>query len=292
MEKLFILPKPLKNREIGGLISVKLQAADNQLLVVDAEWGMGMRIEEVPDLPKNGALGAIEDMEVLETHGREIARQCRERGIQSALAPVVDVNSNPDNPVIGDRSFGNDPEEVAKRGLAVMRGMQQGGIWACAKHFPGHGDTHIDSHLSLPVIDKSVEEMRACEWVPFQALIDAGVDMVMVGHLLFPELDSLPSSLSPRIVTGILREEMGFEGVIITDSLSMGALSGLYDPDEIAERALLAGADLLLYNGCTDEWLQEWIPKAIERITRNVSEEVIDDRLARIERLKLAKYPL
>jgi len=285
VEKLFILPKPLENRQIGGIISADLQAADNQLLVMDAEWGVGMRRKEVEDLPRNLTLGAIEDMELLEAFGLEVARQCRQRGIQSALAPVVDVNNNPLNPIIGIRSFGDDPEEVAKRGLAVMRGMSQGGIWGCVKHFPGHGDTHIDSHLALPRMDKSLEEIRALELVPFRALIEEGVDMVMVGHMLFPALDDLPSSLSWNVMTKLLREELGFEGVVITDSLSMGALSSFYAPDEIAERALLAGADLLLYNGCSDEWLEEWIPKAIERITRNVSDEIIKDRLARVERL-------
>ncbi|NGX47030.1 MAG: Beta-hexosaminidase [Chlamydiae bacterium] len=291
--------KLLKERHIESVIFMAgtsedqkriLQLLDMPLLTFqDAEWGVGMRLADIPPSPKNLTLGAIQDLGLLRAFGRELARQCLSVGIDCPLAPVVDVNSNPKNPVIGKRSFGDDPHEVAFRALAVMEGMRQGGILACAKHFPGHGDTAVDSHLSLPKIDKSLEDIENAELVPFHALIDAGVDLVMVGHLQFPALSVDPSSLSYEIITELLREKLGFEGVVITDALNMRALSLNYSIEEVVTKTLLAGTDLLLTADfrpdVIDYLIDVVIPRAIDHIIAIIPEELIDQKLERIRAL-------
>lgn len=296
--------KLLKEREIGGIIFMQ-GTSDQQLELIkrfneavsdplmtyqDAEWGVAMRLTDIPPLPKNLTLGAIQDLGLLRAFGRGVARQCRLVGIACDFAPVADVNSNSLNPVIGIRSFGDDPEEVAKRANAVMKGMKEGGIYTCAKHFPGHGDTIVDSHKDLPCIHKTLSEIEVVELIPFQELINEGVDLVMIGHLLFPELSPLPSSLAPEVVTELLRGKMGFDGVIITDSLTMSALSSRYTIEEIAEMALFAGNDILLTASSkpevVDYLITEAIPKAIDHIAAAVPEELIDERLGRVMALK------
>ncbi len=294
--------KLLKDKHIGGVILMEglsekqseiiQHIQDEQdiplLTFQDAEWGVGMRLKDIPGLPRNLTLGAIQDLELLRAFGRELARQCRLYGIQGDFAPVVDVNSNPKNPVIGQRSFGEDPYEVARRGVAVMEGMREGGILACAKHFPGHGDTAVDSHHDLPTIGKM-------ELIPFKTLIDGGVDMVMLGHLYFPALSDLPSSMSKEIITGLLREKLGFQGLIITDALNMQALAKNFPLDQIFLRPLLGGADLLLTATSHPEvsafLIQTAIPQAIEWIKANVPEEIIDERVARILKVKQRAIP-
>lgn len=297
-EHLDAVYKLLKERHIGGVIFME-GTSDQQREILehiqpevftfqDAEWGVGMRLKDVPSLPKNLTLGAIQDLGLLRAFGRELARQCRSVGIQGDFAPVVDVNSNPKNPVIHRRSFGEDPDEVARRAQAVMEGMQAGGILACAKHFPGHGDTTIDSHVDLPVIDK-------CELVPFKALIDGGVDMVMLGHLYFPNLSEWPSSMSYEIITGLLREKLGFKGLVITDALNMQALAKNYPFDQIVLMPLLGGADLLLtatsHPEVSSYLINVGIPKAIELIKATVPEEIIDERVERILSVKKRLIP-
>jgi len=308
----------LQEKHIGGVIfmggDTKTQKKWVELLqrgretplltFQDAEWGIGMRLKDVPALPKNLTLGAIQNLELLQRFGKELARQCRTYGIRGNLAPVVDVNSNPKNPVIHMRSFGDNPHEVSKRALAVMEGMRKGGILTCAKHFPGHGDVAVDSHRDLPRIDKSLEEIAALELIPFKALIDQGVDMVMIGHLLFPEISSAPSSLSKEIVTKLLREDLGFDGVIITDGLNMRALADRYGVEEIILKAFLAGADLLLTAtadvSISNALYTKEIPRAIALLKKKclngeIAEEEIDKRLQRIDKLRkpsFAKMPL
>ena len=292
----------LSEREIGGIIFMAgnsmqqrelAQTLQNQLSIPlltfqDAEWGVGMRLADIPPLPKNLTLGAVQDLRLLGAYGRELARQCRLNGVLGDFAPVCDVNTNPDNPVIGIRAFGDEMEEVGKRARAVFMGMREGGLLASAKHFPGHGDTHIDSHHALPII----EEMQL---PPFQCLVDAGVDMVMVGHLLCTSISALPSSLSPEIIEGVLRGEMGFDGVIVTDSLVMKALSGYGSIGQICEKALLAGNDLLLFSTANEElalWLIETgIPEAIDYLKEVIPEELIDQKIKRIDRLRYRELP-
>jgi len=281
--------KLLKERHIGGVILMgDLDSIPDAWTFMDAEWGVAMRLKNVPPLPKNMTLGAIQDLSLLKSFGLELARQCRLAGIQGNFAPVVDVNSNPKNPVIHMRSFGEDPEEVARRSLAVMEGMQEGGILACAKHFPGHGDTTVDSHVDLPVINHT-------ELLPFKALIDGGVDMVMLGHLKFPALSDKPCTLSSECITGLLREELGFKGLIITDALNMQALAKNYSFNEIVLGPLLGGADLLLTATSDPEvasyLIQVGIPKAIDLIKATVPEELIDEKVARILEVRRRAIP-
>jgi len=261
----------------------------------DCEKGVGMRLSDVPSLPKNLTLGAITDLSFLQAFGKEVAAQCRGVGIVGSLAPVVDVNSNPKNLVIGQRSFGEDPYEVAQRAVAVMRGIQEGGVLACAKHFPGHGGTYVDSHYSLPIIQKSLQELKDLELIPFQAMIDEGVDMVMMGHLLIPSLSDQPSSLSYEIITELLREEMGFEGVIVTDALNMRALTNQQSLDKILLQAFEAGADLLLVTASERAkcryFIEKAIPKAIDQIKQKclegeIDEAEIDRRVQRVVALR------
>lgn len=295
--------KLLSEKGIGGVIfmsgtsdqqlEVFKHLDENILTYQDAEWGVGMRLSDFAPLPKNLTLGAIQDIELIRDFGRELARQCRLVGIKCNFAPVVDVNNNPLNPIIGSRSFGDNPEEVIKRALAVMEGMQEGGILTCAKHFPGHGDTTIDSHKDLPCIYKSLSEMEDIELPPFQAVIDSGIDLIMVGHLYFPQMSQFPSSISPEVVTRLLREKMGFTGPIITDSLAMAALSSRYTLEEIAEKALFAGVDILLTASSKTEIvdfiLTEAVPRAIDHIIKVVPESLIDQKLERIMALKERK---
>lgn len=256
---------------------------DSEITVfMDAEWGIGMRMRDIPPLPKAVTLGAIQDGELLREFAKAVGKECREIGVICPLAPMVDINVDPDNPITRYRSLGRDPKEVAKAALQIHRGMQEGGVWTCAKHFPGHGDTVVDSHCALPVIESMALE-------PFQELIDDGVDLVMVGHLLYPQLSGEPSSLSREIITDLLREKMGFSGVVITDALNMKALDFSNQPGIIAEKALRAGVDLLLFASNDEEELEqligEKIPAAIDHLIEVVEEDLLDEKIARIEAL-------
>ncbi|WP_088342101.1 glycoside hydrolase family 3 protein [Robiginitalea sediminis] len=221
------------------------------LMAIDAEWGLAMRIENGEAYPYALCLGALPpDSPLLYQTGLRMATDLREAGLHWNLAPVADVNNNPANPVIGYRSFGSEPSEVAQKALALSRGMQDGGLLTCAKHYPGHGDTAKDSHLELPVLEKSMASMEACEWIPFRTLIEGGVDAVMTGHLAVPALDpdGMPCSLSAPMIQQTLRKDLGFRGPVITDALNMHAVSKLVgDPSEVAFRALQAGNDLLCF---------------------------------------------
>lgn len=217
------------------------------LVTLDGEWGLAMRVSDAPRFPYNMGLGAITDPEVLYLYGKEVARECRETGIHVNFAPVLDVNSNPANPVIGYRSFGENPQRVAELGAAYSRGLEDGGVMAVGKHFPGHGDTSVDSHKALPTVDHSEATLTSVDLVPFQRFIDEGLSGIMVGHLRVPALDAsgTPASLSNKITTGLLRGRMGFEGLIFTDALAMkGAVAKPGENNCIA--ALNAGADVIL----------------------------------------------
>src|SRR5664279_1747190 len=184
------------------------------LFSIDAENGLGMRMDSVGALPRQMMLGAVQDPQLIYSYGKTVAEQCKRMGIQVNYAPVVDVNNNPDNPVINDRSFGEDPHRVAELGILYMKGLQDNGVLATAKHFPGHGDVSVDSHYDLPVINKSRRQLDTLELYPFKKLIEAGVGSVMTGHLFVPAVDARehrPSSLSKNNVTGLMRNELGYQ---------------------------------------------------------------------------------
>lgn len=227
------------------------------IVSIDGEWGAAMRFYEYAAFPRAMQLGALDDEKLVEEAGLEIGRQLREIKIFVNYAPVVDVNNNPGNPVINTRSFGEDPERVARLGAAYMRGMRQGGVYGSAKHFPGHGDTDVDSHVGMPVLPFGRGRLDSLELVPFRRLVDEGVEMVMVGHLSVPALDSTgrPASVSQPVVTGLLRNEMGFQGIIITDALGMHGVADGHA--NAALEAYKAGADLLLMPQDTEQTIDD-----------------------------------
>ena len=217
----------------------------------DFETGAGFRLEGATAFPRNMAFGAAGDERLAYEAGRITAVESRAIGVQVNFAPVVDVNNNPRNPVINTRSYGEDPAAVGRLGSAYVRGLQAGGMIATLKHFPGHGDTDVDSHLGLPIIKDARDVLDRTEFPPFKAGIAAGAGAVMTAHIEMPALDptpNTPTTLSNPIVTGVLRREMGFEGVIYTDSMGMAGVTALYKPGEAAVRAIKAGNDVVLHS--------------------------------------------
>lgn len=216
------------------------------MMTLDGEWGLAMRVPDTPKFPYNMTLGAISDTRLLEEYGAEVARECREMGLHVDFAPVADVNLDPGNPVIGRRSFGEDPARVAAAVVAYSRGMESNGVLTTAKHFPGHGDTSTDSHKTLPVVDHSLQFMHDNDLLPFKRYIDAGMSGVMVGHLSVPSLDDsgAPASMSYPIITGLLKQQMGFKGLVFTDALEMKGARGRAENNCVS--AFMAGADMLL----------------------------------------------
>lgn len=216
------------------------------MMTLDGEWGLSMRVPDTPRFPYNMALGAVSDTRLLRDYGAEVARECREMGVHVDFAPVADVNLNPANPVIGYRSFGEDPSRVASAVVAYSRGMEEGGVLTTAKHFPGHGDTSTDSHKTVPVVDHTRQFMADNDLLPFRRYIEAGLSGVMVGHLSVPSLDASGSaaSMSHTIVTDLLKGEMGFKGLVFTDALEMKGAVGASDNNCVS--AFMAGADMLL----------------------------------------------
>jgi beta-N-acetylhexosaminidase len=221
---------------------------DDLIVAIDEEAGDVTRLwyQEGSRYPGNLALGAVDDVALTEQVARSVAGDLGRFGINYTYAPTVDVNSERENPVIGTRSFGEDPALVARHGAAFVRGLQAQSVAASATHFPGHGATRTDSHHDLPVIDCDELTLRERELVPFAAALAAGVKTVMVAHVVFPTLDSLPATLSRRITTGLLRDELGFDGVITTDALDMQAVRARWGLEGAAVKALIAGADMLL----------------------------------------------
>lgn len=257
------------------------------LLSMDAEWGLGMRLDSVQFYPRQLTLGASYDDELVYAFGREQARQLKRLGVHVSFSPVVDVNSNPLNPVIGNRAFGENREHVARMGYAYMAGLQDNGVLANVKHFPGHGDTDSDSHKTLPSILHSRERLDSIELYPFRELFRKGAGSVMVAHLNIPALDSttapLPSTLSLPIVTGLLRKELGYDGLVFTDALNMAGVANSAQPGEAEYRALLAGNDVLLFAGDVPRAI-EFIEAAVER--GELTPNQIDEHCYRILQAK------
>jgi len=268
-----------------GLINRYQAASKIPLLIsIDGEYGLAMRIEKTPQYPFAISLGSIQnDAEnLVEEVGYRMGLDMKKAGIHLNLAPCADVNTNPDNPVIGYRSFGTDPEKVAKLALANYNGMIKAGIGACLKHFPGHGDTHLDSHLGLPVLNKTKAQLQAEELLPFQHGIDNGVEMIMVGHLAVPTLTGgkeIAASISREIITDLLKGEMGFEGLVISDALNMKAVAKHFpEPGQLELEAFKAGNDLLCFS--------DHVREGIALITEKASEEEVNLVFEKIQKLK------
>ncbi len=257
------------------------------LVTVDGEWGLGMRFDSVQSLPRQMMLGAMQNPGLMYEYGKLVADQCRRAGIQVNYAPVVDVNNNPDNPVINERSFGEDKYKVTSFALQYMKGMQENGVMASAKHFPGHGDVSVDSHHDLPVINKSRTELDSLELYPFRELINAGIGSVMVAHLSVPAIDktpNLPTTLSVNNVTHLLREQLGFQGLTFTDALEMQGVAKFFPKGEASARALIAGNDMLCLPGD--------VPGSIAAIKKAIKKRQLNwkDLNLRVKKVLLAKY--
>ena len=291
----------IENYQIGGLMFMQggpirqvnlvnqFQSISRVPLMIaqDAEWGPSMRIDSTVRFPWQMTLGAITNNDLIYEFGQEVARQCKRLGVNINFAPVVDVNSNPDNPIINNRSFGENPYNVAQKSIAYMQGMQDAVVMACAKHFPGHGDTDSDSHKTLPTINNSKEYIDTVDLVPFKALIQKGVGSIMVAHLFIPSLDdsdTIASTLSPKIVDGLLKEELGFKGLVFTDALNMKGVSDYFEAGNLDVKALLAGNDVLLFS--------EDVPKAIQKIKEAIANKLISEEEinARCKKILKAKY--
>ena len=235
------------------------------MIAIDGEWGLPMRLANTFKFPKQMTLGAIQHDSLIYNMGKEMAFHCKRMGIHVNFAPVIDVNNNRKNPIINYRSFGEIRENVAKKGIAYMNGMQDNGVLACAKHFPGHGDTDKDSHKALPVINHSYKRLDSIEFYPFKKLIKKGLGSMMVAHLYIPALDStknLATTLSKKVVTTLLKDSMKFQGLIFTDALNMKGVSSFFKPGIVDVKALIAGNDILLFS--------EDVPTAIREIKKAI----------------------
>ena len=280
----------IENYHLGGLIYFQSTPTAHTQLVnrfqskstlpmmngIDGEWGLAMRIDSLQPFPWNMTLGAIQNNDLLYEMGLAMAQECKTLGIHFNFAPVVDVNSNPLNPIINARSYGEIPQNVSDKGLALMQGMQDAGVLACAKHFPGHGDTESDSHKTLPVIKHTKLRIDTIDLLPFKQLVDGGVASVMVAHLNIPSLDSTfnrASTLSPYVVDTMLRKQLNFNGLIFTDALNMKGVSSYYESGALEVAALVAGNDVLLF--------PEDIPAAFIAIKRAIRDSVLS--VARID---------
>lgn len=291
----------IKNHHIGGIVfskggPIRQAKLSNHyqnisktplLMAMDAEWGLAMRLDSTYAYPWNMTLGAISDNKIVYDIGKQIGKHVKRMGMHINFSPVVDINTNPDNPIIGNRSFGEDRDNVTNKALAYMRGMQSSGILANAKHFPGHGDTDLDSHKILPTISFTKKRLDSIELYPYKRLFQEGLSSVMVAHLNVPALEkrrNLPSSISKTIVTDLLQNNLNFQGLIFTDALNMKGASNFKKPGEIDLAAFLAGNDVLL--------ISESIPKAHQVIVEAFRKgKISEERLSRsVKKILFAKY--
>ena len=259
------------------------------MISIDGEWGLGMRLDSVINYPRQLMMGATADAKLIYEFGRVVGEQCKRMGIQVNYAPDVDVNNNPMNPVINDRSFGEDKYKVALYGVEYMKGMQDVGVMATAKHFPGHGDVAVDSHKDLPVINKSRSQLDDLELYPFRELIKAGVGSIMIAHLSVPSIDTtanLPTSLSVKTINGLLRNELGFQGISFTDALEMQGVTKYFPKGDASVLSIIAGNDMLCLPGD--------IPGSIAKVKEAIKEGKLswDDINAKVKKVLLAKYHL
>jgi beta-N-acetylhexosaminidase len=291
--------KLIREQKVGGLIffqggpvresrlmnEYQLASKVPLLMAMDAEWGVGMRLDSTISYPYQMTLGAIQNDSLLYKMGVQVAKQLRRAGIHLNFAPVVDINNNPENPVINFRSFGEDKNNVTRKAIAYMRGMQDNGVLTTAKHFPGHGDTGTDSHYALPQINHSRQRLDSLELYPFREMIKAGIGGVMVAHLNIPALDSagVPSTLSKAIVTNLLRKELGFTGLIVTDAMNMKGVTAGNQPGVVDKDAIVAGNDMLEVTENVALAIAE-IRKAIKE--GKISQKEIDDRCRKMLAIK------
>ncbi|NNC94427.1 MAG: serine hydrolase [Chitinophagales bacterium] len=295
--------KLIEEENLGGLIFFKGTPAKQLkwtnefqersgiplMISIDGEWGLSMRLDSTLKYPKQITLGAIENNDLIYKMGYEIGLQCKRMGIHVNLAPVVDVNTNPKNPVINYRSFGENKFNVAMKGLAYMNGMQNSGIMACAKHFPGHGDTDHDSHHTLPVINHDLERLNSTELFPFKILFNNGLKSAMVAHINVPALDKskdLAVSLSRKVTTDLLKVNMGFAGLVFSDALNMKGVSDYYKPGVVDAEAFIAGNDILLFS----EDVAKGKQRILEAVKKGkISQQEVDSR---VKKILAAKYDL
>ena len=290
----------IQNYHIGGvlffqgtpsrqaIITNKLQSISKipLFIAMDAEWGISMRLDSVINFPRQMTLGAIQDNKLIYKMGQEVAYQCQRLGVHINFAPVIDINTNPKNQVIHLRSFGENRELVSQKGISYMMGMQDHRIMAVAKHFPGHGDTDIDSHKDLPVINKSIEDLKHNELYPFYKLIKKGIEGIMVAHLYVPAIDGknkLPTSISHRAIHDLLLNDMGFTGLIFTDALNMQGVARDYKSGDKEIKALEAGNDILLFPNDVEKAVNA-IKNAV--LTGVLSEDIIN---AKVKKVLLSK---
>ena len=262
-----ILMQDDAGREINLVNEFQQKSKIPLMIGMDAEWGLYQRIATAHKFPWAMTLGAIQDKNLVYQMAAKIADDCHRMGINWDFAPVVDVNTNPDNPIIGNRSFGSEVNNVISSALSYSNGLQDNNILAAIKHFPGHGDTSTDSHLDLPVVSHSMDRLNTIELAPFKALMNKGIGGVMVAHLYVPSLESgkgIPASVSKNIITGLLKDKLGYKGLIITDALNMGAVANKYKPGELDTMAFKAGNDIMLFSQGVSEG-KKLIQKAIDK---------------------------
>ncbi|SHI89695.1 glycoside hydrolase family 3 N-terminal domain-containing protein [Flavobacterium terrae] len=295
------IDKLVKNYKIGGLIffqggpvrqaklTNRFQSNSKVPLFIgnDAEWGLSMRLDSTYKYPWNMTLGAVQDMKLIEQLGGQMAKEAKRLGLQFNFAPVLDINTNPNNPIIGNRSFGENKEEVTKHAVALMKGIQNGGVFATGKHFPGHGDTETDSHHTLPVVNFSEERINEVELYPYKKMFHLGLASVMVAHLNVPSLEpreNYPTSISYHVVNDILKEQLKFKGLIFTDALNMKGASNFKKPGDIDFEAFMAGNDILLF--------PEDVPTAVEKFKQAYTDSIpkITDERIEFSVKKILKY--
>ncbi|RST22220.1 glycoside hydrolase family 3 protein, partial [Streptomyces sp. WAC04770] len=277
--------------QLAALTARLRSERDDVLVAIDEEGGDVTRLEvnEGSSFPGNFALGSIDDTDLTRAVAHELGRRLAACGVNLNWAPSADVNSNPGNPVIGVRSFGADTALVARHTAAYVEGLQAAGVAACTKHFPGHGDTAVDSHLAMPRIDVDLDTLHARELLPFRAAIAAGSKSVMSAHILLPALDpDRPATLSPQILTGLLRQELGYDGLIVTDGVEMEAISKTYGIERGSVLAIAAGADAICVGGgLADEETVVALRDALVAAVRSgeLPEERLADAAARVRAL-------
>ncbi len=293
--------KVIKNEQVGGLVFFQggpVRQADliNRyqkitkvplLIAMDGEWGIGMRLDSTISYPYQMTLGAIQDNNLIYKMGQQVAYDFKRLGMQMNFGPDMDVNNNPDNPVINYRSFGDNKYNVARKGIAYFKGMQDAGLLTTAKHFPGHGDTNVDSHFDLPLLPFSRKRLDSLEEYPFREAIQAGISGIMIAHMDIPALDStknLPSTLSKKIVTGVLKDSLGFKGLIVSDAMEMKAVTKYFPDGEAELKAFLAGNDIIE--------LSDDSKKAILKIRKAVRKGQISNEEfeAKVKKVLAAKY--
>jgi beta-N-acetylhexosaminidase len=293
--------KVIENQQVGGVVFFqggpgRQAALTNQyqhvakvplLIAMDGEWGIGMRLDSTLSYPYQMTLGAIQDNTLIYKMGQQVAYDFKRLGMQMNFGPDMDVNNNPNNPVINYRSFGDNKYNVAKKGIAYFKGMQDAGLLTTAKHFPGHGDTNVDSHLELPLLPFTRQRLDSLEEYPFREAIAAGINGIMIAHMSIPVLDSAknrPSTLSKKIITGVLKDSLGFKGLVVSDAMEMKAVTKYYPGGEAELQAFLAGNDIIELSMNLDKSIQK-IRKAVRKGQISMA-----DFEAKVKKVLAAKY--